>query len=411
MRLLLLLSLGAAAAAQDRQTVPVHLKKERSAARTPRVLFPQTRFLLTARHPAGLKGVPELSKRARYAVFTLGARRLVVAFDAPEATPALGIFYGSNGASTVGRARPLGKEGFSVDFKDAVCAGLVCNVRLVYKQRRATGGIIELAHHRRGRAFLGGAVREVLLIDTDADGAFNGTGDRWIALRADKAAQIKTLSRPAALLLKEPQIPFEKDGRALTVERVARDGSQLLLVLDKPRMKMRAVLRRRYREVRADHFAEFEREMVAFIEEQKLDVTREAVLKPARWRLMPLSSAKELAKKEGKPLLVSFFTESNPWCYRYEYYTFHDAEADRLLRRFVRVRIDAEKDPEKSYQKNSARGLPTLMPFTASGKRVMFKLRSREKDLAKEEGMITGWQRPQELVVNLKRILKACSER
>ncbi len=126
---------------------------------------------------------------------------------------------------------------------------------------------------------------------------------------------------------------------------------------------------------------------------------------------MSLSKAKELARKERKPLLVSFFTETNPWCYRYEYYTFHDATVDRLLRKFVRVRIDAEKDPEKSYQTNGARGLPTLMPFTAAGKRVMFKLRTHEKDLAKNESMITGWLRPQELVVNLKRILRACSER
>ena len=106
-----------------------------------------------------------------------------------------------------------------------------------------------------------------------------------------------------------------------------------------------------------------------------------------------------------------FYTETNTWCYRYGFYTFHDAAVDKLLRKFVRVRIDAEKDTEKSYQKTDARGLPTLMPFTASGERVRFKLRGAKKDLAKDERMITGWLRPQELVINLKRILKACSER
>jgi hypothetical protein len=56
------------------------------------------------------------------------------------------------------------------------------------------------------------------------------------------------------------------------------------------------------------------------------------------------------------------------------------------------------------------------MPLTTAGEPVRFTFRSRGRDkkvadLERKESMITGWQRPTELVVNLRRILKACSER
>ena len=324
MRLLMVLLLAGLAQA-DRESVDVRLKRVIGAEMRPRVMFPQARFSLTARRPAALKGFrPEkpLSKLARFAVVKLGGRTLTMAFDTVSASPALGILYGGDEKPNQGRARPRGTDGFTVDFDKAHFGpGLYCNVRLVYKRGRVTACAIESAFHMRGRIVLAGSVRDVLLIDADADGKFNGPRDRWLAPRADRTAKMKTLRRPAALLLKEPQIPYEEDGRALMVARVAEDGSSLLLVLDTPKVKMNTVLRRRYREVRADHFANFERELVTFLEEHKLDVTRDAVTKRAPWKSMSLSKAKEFARKERKPLLVSFFTETNPWCYRYEYYT------------------------------------------------------------------------------------------
>ena len=105
-------------------------------------------------------------------------------------------------------------------------------------------------------------------------------------------------------------------------------------------------------------------------------------------------------------------TETNPWCFRYEYYTFPDREVDKLLREFVLVRIDAEKDAEQSFQATGARVVPTLLPLTVDGKRIRFTQRNRDQegrvaDLARPDEMISGWQRPQELVVNLRRILEA----
>ena len=253
-------------------------------------------------------------------------------------------------------------------------------MRLVYRGMRCRGGTIEPAYHMRGKTVLDGVVREVVLVDADADGTYSGKRDRWVAMRADRAAKLKALARPSALLLSEPQIPFEKDGRAISVDRVQPDGKRLVLVLDKPRVPMRKVLARRYAEVRAAHFEAFEEEMADFVLSKQMDVRRTRTEKPARWRDIPLSDAKKLARKENKPLLVAFYTESNPWCYRYEFYTFSDAEVDSLLRRFILVRIDAEKDPERAYNTFSVRGLPALMPLRHDGRPVSFRLRSRGKD-------------------------------
>jgi hypothetical protein len=412
-----LLLVAAALAAADRKAVTVRLERADSARMRPRVLFPQARFSLLKRRPPGFQGVPEVSKAGRYAQVALGGRTLRLAFDAPEGAPALGLLYaaGAKDAST-GRVRGAGKEGFTVDFEGADCGGVRCNVRVSYRGLEPRGGVAQPAFHMRGRAVLDGVVRDVLLVDADLDGRYDGKADRWIAPRADRSARLKELSRPASQLLDEPQVPFEEDGRALAVEKVAADGTSLHLVLDAPRMTLTSVLDRRYREVRAGHFGQFEEEMANFVLDQKMDVRRGRVETPATWNGTPVSAGRGRARREKKPLLVLFFTETNPWCFRYEFYSFQDAEVDRLLRRFVLVRVDAEKDPERAFQKYAARGLPTLMPLTNAGEKVSFKLRTRDKDgtvteLKRDETMITGWLRPTELAENLKRILRACSER
>jgi hypothetical protein len=77
----------------------------------------------------------------------------------------------------------------------------------------------------------------------------------------------------------------------------------------------------------------------------------------------------------------------------------------------VLVRIDIEKDPESSYMTSGARAVPALVPYTPKGEPISIRVLSRDadgrtKELDKPERMITGWQRPQELATNLKRILR-----
>ena len=399
----------AALASAERESAPVKLRAAETARSLPRVTFPQARFSLTAKRP---EGAPKLGEGARYALARLGGRLLPLAFDAPEGAPALGRLHGDGKTPVMGRARQRGKETFFVDFNDARCGGLRCNVRLAYKGYDVTGGVIEPALHRRGRVKLAGVVREIILVDADGDGSYAGPQDRWIALRVSRLERVKTLRRHETLLLGEPQVPFERDGRALMVTNVAKDGSTLELVLDRPSVTVDDVLKRRYDEIRTTYFGRFLRERAEFVKKAKLDTRRATVKEQASWQTGSLLDARDRAARAKKPLLVLYITESNPWCFRYEYYTFADKEVDALLRRFVRVRIDVEKDAGKSFGKSGARALPTLLPLTKNGKPVTFIVRHRDADgnvadLEHPEHHIAGWQRPRELAENLRRILAA----
>jgi hypothetical protein len=356
--------------------------------------------------------VAELGATARYGVARIGGRDIPLAFDAPEGAFALGLCYGGGEEPVLGRARALAADAVAVEFADVPMGVTRWNVRLLYKGMDLQEAAIEPAAHRRGSAALGGTIREVILVDAEGDGRYEGRGDRWVALRPERARKVASLRRPEMLLLDEPQVPFEADGRALSVEQVAADGTSLVLVLDRPAKAVEDVLRRRYAEVRAEHFAAFDSEKADFAKRMGLDLARPRAKEPAAWAEEPLSKAKERALASKKPLLACFFAETNPWSYRYDYYTFPDAEVDAMLRKFVLVRIDAEKDPERSYQQSGARSIPALLPLTADGKPVSFTLRHRDadgtvQDLPQPEKVVQLWQRPQELAENLRRILAA----
>ena len=128
------------------------------------------------------------------------------------------------------------------------------------------------------------------------------------------------------------------------------------------------------------------------------------------WPRGDLADARERARNSGRPLLVAHYTESNVWWWRYLFYTFPDREVDALLRRFTLVAIDAEKDEQGSFQKSGGRAMPALQAFTKDGRPVSFRLRARDQDGKPRElelttAGVTGWQRPADLVVNLKRML------
>jgi hypothetical protein len=295
---------------------------------------------------------------------------------------------------------------------DVPGAAVRLDVRLQYEGPALLRAGLQPARHRRGRTAIAGGQREVILVDADGDGRHDGPGDRWIALRPERLAETQTLKRPDMLRLDEPQVPFEPDGRAFMVRNVAPDGARLELALDVPRATQDAVLRRRLGEIRDEHFATFAAEDTVFRAKNGIASSRPRAEARAAWLDGPLSAAKAVAEREKKPLLAFFYTESNPWSFRYDYYTLPDREVDELLRRFVLVRIDAEKDPEKGYAAIGARGLPCLVPLTRKGEPVTFRFRMRDDagevvDLEEEERMVTGWQGPAELAENLRRILKA----
>lgn len=407
-RLCVLLAFSAVASAQALR-VPVKLEEVRSVEVQPFIAFPLREFDLAKERPPECPE-RELGEGARYAVVDLGGKRIGLAFDVPEGALALGLLHVGDGKAVLGHARPA-QDGLVVDFAD-VAAHVKLDVRLAYRGREVVRAGLQPSRHRRGQTSIGGERRDVILVDADGDGRYDGEGDRWIALRPARLAETKTLQRTDMLKPSEPQVPFEADGRALMVEKVAADGSSLRLVLDTPRMPREAVLKRRLAEVREEHFERFAREEASFRAKNAMTAFRPRADEPAPWLDVPLSEAKAAAARQKKPLLAFLFTETNAASFLYDYYTLPDREVDELLRRFVLVRIDAEKDPEKSYAGVGARALPCLVPFTPGGEHVGFRFCMRDEsgkvfDFAENERMVTGWQGPAEFAENLRRILKA----
>jgi hypothetical protein len=410
LRLCTALAFLAAAASAQALRVPVKLEEVRTVEVQPFVAFPQRDLSLGAERPAECPALG-LTKEARYAVVELGGKRMGLSFDVPEGALALGLLAVGDRKAVLGHARPA-QGGLLVDFTDVPSDTVRLDVRLQYEGLNLVRAGLQTSRHRRGRTAIGGAQREVILVDADGDGRYDGTGDRWIALRPERLSEVQMLKRADMLRLDEPQVPFEPDGRALMVQKVDADGTRLELALDAPRISREAVLKRRFAEVREEHFERFAQEEASFRAKNGMREHRPRTDAPAAWLEGPLSAAKEAAARGRKPLLAFFFTESNPWSFRYDYYTLADREVDELLRRFVLVRIDAEKDPEKGYAAVGARGLPCLVPLTAKGEQVSFRFRMRDdmgqvSDLEEEERMITGWQGPAEFAENLRRILKA----
>ena len=398
---------------QERATVTVKLEGVRSAAAKPRLLFPRLPITL-GQEP--LEGLPALSPLGRTASLRAGGKNLRFALDAPDGSHALGILLTLDGKRAMGHAEGAGRGLLRIGFRDVRIDGVPLNIFLLYRGTRLIEATAEPALHRRGKTVMEGVVREVLLIDSDGDGRFDGEQDRWIALREDRIGKVATLRAPATMRRDEPQVPFEADGTAFSIRRIAADGSRLELVRGTPSQPLDRVLARRYVEFRGEYFAAFRREGDAFARRSGLDRKRPLTDRPVDWPREDLEAARARARKAKKPLLVAYYTETNDWWWRYLFTTFRDREVDRLLRRFVRVAIDAEKDPHQSFKESGARALPALQFFTPDGEAISLRLRSRDKagkvrELGRTSTGITGWQRPVDLEVNLRRIMESLRPR
>ena len=82
----------------------------------------------------------------------------------------------------------------------------------------------------------------------------------------------------------------------------------------------------------------------------------------------------------------------------------------------MRTAIDAEKGGVESYRKSGAKTLPALQAFSPDGRVIPFRFRSRDqtgrvRDLEVTRSGVTGWLIPQDLVVNLQRMLKMSASR
>ena len=403
-------------AAPDAAAAKVTLRSVASADAQPRPTFPQLPLTLTKERPSSAGALPQLSDAGRYASVRAAGKDLVCGFDALGGSFALGKLHIGKAPPVTGRARPQGKDGFRVEFLDVSVGTARFDFWLEYRGTRITDAACEPSRHRRGKIVFEGEIRDVILVDGDGDGRYNGQEDRWIALKTDRTRRFTSLHKPAMSRLNEPQVPFAEDGSALMVREVTADGSSLLLVRGKPRMALAKVLARRYEEFRTDHFREFRRERAHFERQAHMDKKRPRTKAAVVWPRIDLEEAKARARKTGRPLLVAYYTETNVWWWRYLYYTFPDREVDRLLRQFVLAAIDAEKGGVESFQKSGAKSLPALIAYTPSGTTIPFRFRSRDqngnvRDLEITRNGATGWLTPQDLAVNLQRMLAGAKGR
>lgn len=89
----------------------------------------------------------------------------------------------------------------------------------------------------------------------------------------------------------------------------------------------------------------------------------------------------ELAKREGKDVLIYFYGEHCPYCRQMEEFVLGDPEVDRFIsERFVVVSLDAGKERELDRRFNVF-GTPSFVIYDPESDRIVFRLfGSRERD-------------------------------
>ncbi len=74
----------------------------------------------------------------------------------------------------------------------------------------------------------------------------------------------------------------------------------------------------------------------------------------------------QTAKKEGKPLMVDFYTDWCGWCKKLDSDTYSDRTVRKLAEGFICVKVDADKEREL-VSKYGVNGYPTVIFFDSSG--------------------------------------------
>ncbi len=114
----------------------------------------------------------------------------------------------------------------------------------------------------------------------------------------------------------------------------------------------------------------------------------------------------ELARKEGKPVVIDFYTSWCKWCKVMEEKTFsHPKVSDYLSRNFVAVRIDAEnRTGELNYNGNTYSPVQLTRNFGVKGFPSMAYLDSQGKKIT----VMPGYVPPETFLEFLKYINREC---
>ena len=83
--------------------------------------------------------------------------------------------------------------------------------------------------------------------------------------------------------------------------------------------------------------------------------------------LTDLTQAKEIAKTQGKPILIDFYADWCSWCRRMDEDTYADVKVADKAKQFVCVKIDTQEQPDIA-EDFRVRGLPTTAFLTKEAK-------------------------------------------
>lgn len=260
---------------------------------------------------------------------------------------------------------------------------------------------------RLGTADVDGAKWQLMLLDADLDGGYDGAADRWWFGPAG------SLERPNPNNMAEGDAPMLLE-RAVTwrVTAVGADGTAVLDRAVEP-TAVETTLRRRSERVNAEKWFPIFAADKAFGELRKLDTKRALAKEPAPFHFaLTLDEAKAVAAAEGKPLLVDFEADWCVWCKRLDFHTYPDAEVVGRLAKFTAVKLNVELDPKQSFRTGSLHGggIPAVALFGDDGEPVHFRFQREGQKEPVVVDRIAGWLRPEEFVAALDAALAAYAD-
>ena len=82
-----------------------------------------------------------------------------------------------------------------------------------------------------------------------------------------------------------------------------------------------------------------------------------------------LPAAKEMAKFEGKPMVIDFHADWCSWCHRMDEDTYADMRVAEMAKQFICVKIDTDAQPDVA-ENYRIRGLPSTVFLTSEAKKI-----------------------------------------
>lgn len=362
--------------------------------------------------PASITKPPNTAARVRYATLTVADRVVVVAAlrGAKDEMTFLVDAVGSGDLSDLTRripatAQPLKRgtvrTGTAWTTAPVEIAGLT-GVLTALETLPTIQGKADPTGSRCGTTKLAGDPWTLVLLDGDFDGTYTGGADWWGFMPSS------AVDNPNPSKLFEGNSPcWRNASKAWRLLGVRADGTAVLAPFAKA-PSVETYLRERCERVETGRwFPKFESGREEFVRAQGLDVTRPLAAEPCRWRhALTLADAKELAKGEGKPLLIDFEADWCVWCKRLDWIVYPDREVSARLAKFTAVKVNVELDPTGGFQEIDGidgekwGAMPAIAVFDAEGKPVPFQPTwARAKaDLVDH---IDGFKKPEEFAAAL----------